>query len=61
MIRRYPKVPGDRVTKEFEHAFAVGGWELIELLFGKRTDVHRKWIRETGAQCRRPRKVGVAA
>lgn len=57
MTRYFPKVPGDRDDKEFERAFAAGGWELIEQMYGKRTSVHRKWVRMTGAKCRHPKGV----
>lgn len=44
---------------EFAEQFAIGGWERIELIYGGRTDLHRKWVKLTGARCRRP-KGGVA-
>lgn len=49
---------------EFAAEFARGGWERIELLYGGRTDLHRKWVAMTGAQCRMPKggnRMAVAA
>lgn len=40
---------------EFAVVFATGGWRLVELLYGGRTDLHRKWVAMTGATCRMPR------
>lgn len=42
---------------EFAEVFASGGWEKVELLYGARTDLIRKWIAMTGAKCRRRRYV----
>ncbi len=54
MIRTVPPVPGE--PGEFENVFASGGWQLVELLYGGRTDLHRKWVAMTGAKPRHPRK-----
>lgn len=51
VIRTIPPPP-----PEFAAEFAKGGWERVEMLFGGRTDLTRKWIRLTGAKCRMPRK-----
>jgi|MedtruStandDraft_1076414.scaffolds.fasta_scaffold168414_2 hypothetical protein len=50
MIRTIPPVP-----PEFTDVFRRGGWELVELLYGGRTDLHRKWVKLSGARCRRPK------
>lgn len=42
---------------EFVEQFAIGGWERIELLYGGRTDLHRKWVAITGARPRKPKSV----
>lgn len=55
MIRTIPPAP-----PEFAQVFEAGGWELVELLFGGRTDLHRKWVMMTGAKCRMPKKRHVA-
>lgn len=41
---------------EFAEAFALGGWERVELLYGARTDLIRKWIAMTGAKPRHARR-----
>ena len=41
---------------EFKAEFEKGGWERVELLYGARTDVIRKWIEITGAKCRFPKR-----
>lgn len=41
----------------FAAQFAIGGWERVELFYGARSDLIRKWIALTGAQCRNPRAV----
>jgi hypothetical protein len=56
MKRSIPPVPGERSDREFERVVASGGWELVELLFGGRTDLHRKWKHMTGAECRSPKR-----
>lgn len=48
--RTFPPPP-----PEFRAEFEKGGWERVEKLYGARTDVIRKWIEITGAQCRRPK------
>lgn len=52
MIRTIPPPP-----PEFIEVMAKGGWNLVELLYGGRTDLHRKWVHITGAQCRMPKRV----
>lgn len=42
---------------EFAEQFAIGGWERIELVYGGRTDLHRKWVAMTGAKPRHPKAV----
>ena len=54
--RSIPPVPGDRNDHDFERVMAVGGYELVELLFGGRTDLHTKWKHLTGAKCRNPKR-----
>jgi len=51
MTRRVPPPP-----PEFAEVFARGGWHLVELLYGGRTDLHRKWVEMTGAKCRHPKE-----
>lgn len=51
MIRTIPPAP-----PEFADVFARGGWQLVELLYGGRTDLHRKWVAMTGAKCRMPKR-----
>ncbi|GGB14964.1 hypothetical protein GCM10011380_00460 [Sphingomonas metalli] len=41
---------------EFAENLAKGGWELVERLYGGRTDLHLKWIAMSGAQCRMPKR-----
>ena len=48
--RTFPAPP-----PEFKEQFEKGGWELVERLYGSRTDLIRKWIWITGAQCRMKR------
>jgi hypothetical protein len=50
MIRMVPPPP-----PEFRTVFEAKGWEHCELLYGARTDLIRKWITLTGAQCRMPK------
>lgn len=50
MIRTIPPPP-----PEFAEVFQRGGWHLVELLYGGRTDLHRKWVAMTGAKPRRPK------
>lgn len=54
--RRFPPPP-----PYFRLQFERGGWERVELLYGARTDVIRKWIAITGAQTRRTMRGGNAA
>jgi hypothetical protein len=51
MIRSIPPAP-----PEFPQVFACGGWQLVELLYGGRTDLHRKWVAMTGARPRMPKR-----
>lgn len=51
MARSIPPPP-----PEFVEVFARGGWRLAELLYGARTDLIRKWVHITGAQCRKPKR-----
>jgi len=46
--RRFPAPPA-----EFAEEFERGGWERVELLYGARTDLIKKWIAMTGAKTRR--------
>ena len=48
--RTFPPPP-----PEFAQQFAIGGWERVELLYGARSDVIRKWIHLTGAKPRHPK------
>ena len=48
MTRTTPPAP-----PEFREVFERGGWELVEHLYGARSDLIRKWITITGAQTRR--------
>lgn len=57
MYRTIPPVPGN--PGEFADVFARRGWEGVESVFGGRTDLHRKWIAMTGAQCRMPKRAKV--
>lgn len=41
---------------EFAAEFTKGGWERVELLYGARSDLIRKWVAMTGAKCRMPKK-----
>lgn len=52
MIRTIPPAP-----PEFAEVFGRGGWELVELLYGGRTTLHRKWIAMTQAKVRFPKGV----
>lgn len=56
MKRTIPRVPGDREDREYERVLSAGGDELVELLFGGRSDLHHKWKKISGASCRRPRR-----
>jgi len=51
LVRKIPAPPAD-----FKELFERGGWELVERAFGARSDLIRKWIHLTGAQCRHPRR-----
>lgn len=51
MIRTIPPVP-----PEFVAELHRGGWRRVELIYGARSDLIRKWIALTGAQCRTPRE-----
>lgn len=46
--KRFPPPP-----PEFRQEFEAGGWERVEMLYGARTNVIRKWIHQTGARTRR--------
>lgn len=54
-VRTIPPPP-----PEFAEQFALGGWERVERIYGARSDLVRKWIALTGAQCRRAMKGAVA-
>lgn len=54
-VRTIPAPP-----PEFAEQFALGGWERVERIYGARSDLVRKWIALTGAQCRRAMKGTVA-
>lgn len=51
LTRTIPPAP-----PEFAEVFARGGWRLVELLYGGRTDLHRKWVAMTGAKPRMPKR-----
>lgn len=50
LTRSFPPPP-----PEFADVFARGGWQLVELLYGGRTTLHRKWVAMTGAKPRYPK------
>ena len=44
------------VPPEFVSVVEKGGWEMMERVYGGRTDLHLKWIAMSGAKVRMPKR-----